>query len=97
MAVWHPEEHPPPDTQRQRDPHFGDKLIEPVAQKGVDDEIQAPFALQRFQPFFQCGQRAFNSRRLFSKPGQLQRPRCQAPLFSDRFSDITLLALRALQ
>jgi hypothetical protein len=26
MAVWHPEEHPPPDTQRQRDPHFGDKL-----------------------------------------------------------------------
>jgi phage baseplate assembly protein gpV len=24
MAVWHPEEHPPPDTQRQRDPHFGD-------------------------------------------------------------------------
>jgi len=42
MAVWHPEQHPPPDTQRQRDPHFGDELIEPVAQKGVDDEIQAP-------------------------------------------------------
>ena len=40
---------------------------------------------------------SLNSRCLFSKPGQLQRPRRQAPLFSDRFRDIALLALCALQ
>ncbi len=42
MAVGHPEQHPPPDSQRQRDTHFGNELIKPVAQKGVDDKIQAP-------------------------------------------------------
>lgn len=33
MTIWHPEQHPPPDTQRQRETNFGDELIEPVAQK----------------------------------------------------------------
>ena len=42
MTIRHPEQHPPPDTQRQRDTHFGNELIKPIAQKGADNKIQAP-------------------------------------------------------
>jgi hypothetical protein len=50
LAIWHPEQHPPPDPKRQRDAHFGDKLVEPVTQKGVDDKIEAPNFTRRHLP-----------------------------------------------
>src|SRR5690606_6762240 len=50
MAIGHPEEHPPPDTKRQRDTHFGDKLVEPVAQKGANNKIEAPNFTRRHLP-----------------------------------------------
>src|SRR5690606_15354692 len=50
MTIRHPEQHPPPDTKQQRDTHFGDKLVEPVTQKGVDDKIEAPNFTRRHLP-----------------------------------------------